>query len=230
MNIKRSFVFAFKAPQAARKLAVGTLCTLLFFTVFFAFVTVGYLVRILCNALEGRDANLPEWKDLPGLFQEGLTPGLVVLSYFGPVVVLVLLEQLFGANQGFFLVRFLFYLFVSAIVPLAVIRLVVIGSFKASFQWKPMVDFIKANPVQVLPAWGVSLGLGLVTLVVGIISLRDGSLVLGIITSFLVFVYGVVTVHLFAGAYRASSPFSDDHQGDIRASMSVPPPLRQVRK
>ena len=238
MNIERSFVFAFKAPQAAQKLAVGTLFTLLFFTVFFAFVTVGYLVRILCNALDGRDANLPDWKDLPGLFQEGLTPGLVVLSYFGPLVVLVLLEFLFyaafgespGVSTFFSLLRFLCYLFITAVVPLAIIRLVVIGSFKASFQLREIIGFIKANPAQYLPAWGASLGIVLVAQVVGLLSYGLGSVVLTIVYSFLSFLAYVITVHLFAGAYRASNPFSDDHQGEIRASMSVPPPLRQVKK
>ena len=238
MNIERSFVFAFKSPKAAQKLAIGTLCTLLFFTVFFAFVTIGYLMRILCSALEGRDETLPEWNDIFGLFQEGLTPGLVMLSYIGPLVGLFLLEliahQTIGVSQSgtilFALLRFIYYVAITAIVPLAVIRLVVIGSFKSAFQMEPIFDFVKANLALYLQAWGVSLGIGLVVSIAGFVTVGLGSILLGVGSSFLLFVGYAITVHLFAGAYRGARPFSDDREGDIRASVSVPPPLRQVKK
>jgi hypothetical protein len=233
MNIERSFVFAFKAPKATQKLLMGGVCSVLFFTVFFAFVMVGYLIRVLCNTLEGRDVKLPDWKDLSGLFQEGLEPVLVALTYFGPLVLLIIIEliiySLIGWNQVAFTIfsslRLVYYLFISAIIPLAIIRLVVIGSFKSSFHVGQIIDFIKENPGNYFPAWGLSLAVGVIALAVGFFAFFIGSIVLGFGFFFILFIAWVISVHLYAQAYRASTPFSDDREGHIRASITLPPPL-----
>lgn len=208
---------------------------MLFFTVFFAFVMAGYLIRILCDALEGRDAKLPDWKDLSGLFHEGLEPVLVMLTYFGPLVFLIILElalsSLIGSNQVVFILfsslRFVYYVVISAIIPLALIRLVVIGSFRSSLHVGKIIDFIKVNPGHFLPAWGLSLALGLVALIVGFFAYFGNSILLGIAFFFILFIASVISVHLYAGAYRASTPFADDGEGDIRASITIPPPLNR---
>ncbi len=235
MRIERSFVFAFKTPKAAPKLLLGTLCSMLFFTVFFAFVMTGYLIRILCDALEGRDAKLPDWKNLSDLFHEGLEPVLVILTYFGPLVFLIILElllsSLIGSNQVTFALfsslRFVYYVVISAIIPLALIRLVVIGSFRSSFHVGKIFAFIKANPSHFLPAWGLSLALGLVASIIGLFAYFGNSILLGIAFFFTLFIANVISVHLYAGAYRASTPFTDDGEGGVRASITIPPPLNR---
>jgi hypothetical protein len=235
MNIERSFLFAFKTPKAAQKLILGAVCSMLFFTVFFAFVMMGYLIRILCDALEGRDAKLPDWKNLSGLFHEGLEPVLVTLTYLGPLVILILLELLLSSLVGssqvvftlFSLLRFGYYVIISAIIPLALIRLVVIGSFKSAFHLERIFEFIKANTGNFLTAWGLSLALGLVASVIGFFAFFGNSILLGIAFFFMLFIANVIAVHLYAGAYRASAPFADDHEGDVRASITMPPPLHR---
>jgi hypothetical protein len=235
MTPQRSFVFAFKAPQATSKLIVGGVFSMLFFTVFFAFVIMGYLMRILCNTLEGRDAKLPDWKDLSGLFHEGMGPILVILTYFGPLIVLIIVELLLysviGTNQVVFalfsFIRLVCYLLISALIPLALIRFVVIGSFPSSFHLGRIFAFIKENPRHYLPAWGLSLATVLVAVTVGLCATFTGSLVLGIVFFFLLFIAYVISVHLYAGAYRASTPFPDDQDGDVRASVTLPPPLNR---
>jgi len=45
---------------------------------------------------------------------------------------------------------------------------------------------------------------------------------------FTIFVAGVVNVHVYAQAYRASTSFEDDRDGSLRSSMAIPPPLHRV--
>ncbi len=228
MNIERSFVFAFKAPGSAKKLFLGGLFTLLFFTVFFAFVVVGYLMRIFCNTLEGRDARIPEWDDLVGLFNEGLQPLLIILIYNAPVVMLFVIEQLFhtvtGTNLGvvvvFGFLRLVISIIVSILLPLGLIRFVVKGTLRAAFDFGQIVDFIKTNSGNYFTAWGLSLVLAVASGIIGFIVFFIG-------VFFTSFISYVIMIHLYGQAYRASTPFSDDQEGKVRASMAIPPPLNR---
>ena len=228
MNIGRSLVFAFVAPSGPKKLLLGGLFSLLFFLVYFPFVVMGYLMRILCDTLEGRDAKLPEWSDHKELFHEGLQPILVVLIYVGPAVLLNIFKSFIwiwtGSNwflEAVFFVFWLAYFLISTtLLPLPLIRLVVKSSFSEAFDFNQLIAFIKANPGNYFTAWGVWLALGAAA---GLI----GSLLAGIGIFFTGFVANVIGVHLFAQAYRASSPFADDADGEVRSSLALPPPLNR---
>ncbi|MCP4677127.1 MAG: DUF4013 domain-containing protein [Deltaproteobacteria bacterium] len=246
MKIERSFTFAFKGPGSAKKLFLGGLFSLLFFTVFFAFVVVGYIMLVLCNALEGRDAKLPEWTDFGARFNEGLQPVLVMLAYCSPIVILFIVEIQLAALSTFIGVYLLpvltiIGLIVSVLLPLALIRCVVNGSFKASFEFGKIFSYIKENPGTYFTAWGLSIavttaaGLASITVLLGAVGLQmavggPASYLSGIaallVFCFTYFVANIIAVHLYAQAYRASTPFEDDQEGTIRASMAVPPPLR----
>jgi len=227
MNIERSFVFAFKAPQAVKKLALGGVFSMLFFTVFFAFAVVGYVMRVLCDALEGRDAKLPEWSDLGSLFNEGLLPVLILLGYGSPLIALCLVEQIlhaiigwnFGIIAIFLIVRLLVVLPISLLLPLALIRFAIKGTLRSAFDFGHIITFIKTNPGNYFTAWGLAL-------VVGIAAGMTGFVLLVVGIFFTSFVANVITFHLYAQAYRASTPFPDDKDGKLRSSMAIPPPLR----
>ena len=224
MNIERSFTFAFKAPGAVKKLSIGALFTLLFFTIFFAFVVMGYLMRVLCDALEGRDARLPEWDNLGALFNEGLMPVLISLVYASPLLLLAIVEQVmiaaFDLSLGVLIlmpIAFLWLLVMSVLLPVALIRFAVKASMRAAFDLGEILAFIRRNPGTYLTAWALALVVGMFS---GI-----GAIVLVIGVFFTTFVANVITVHLYAQAYRASKPFTDDKDGKLRASMAIPPPL-----
>lgn len=226
MNLERSFTFAFKARNATKKLIIGGVFSMLFFTVFFAFVVIGYLMRILCSALEGRDGNLPEWNNLPGLFNESLQPAMLTLIYASPFVVLQMVEQFVVASIGlnitvfalFTLLKLVFLGVLSLFLPLALIRLVVKGSLGAGLDFQRIIFFIRNNPRNFFVAWGLSVALQFGAAIVGMI-------LFGIGIFFTTFIAYVISVHLYAQAYRASTPFNDDQEGAMRASMAVPPPL-----
>ena len=251
MRIERSFTFAFKAPGAAGKLILGGLFSLLGFTVFFAFVVMGYVMRVLCDALEGRDANLPSWSGLGRLFNEGLVPVLVTIGYSAPAIVLLIIEQALHAALGWNLIVFVLFLLlrmvvmigISILVPAALIRLAVKGSAREAFQLSHVLSFISNNKGPYFTAWGLSLVVGAAA---GLIATVVGGIVLGVVLAlgglevwvFAVgggallaagvmtgFVSYLISFHLYAQAYRASTPFADDADGEIRSSMTLPPPL-----
>jgi hypothetical protein len=253
MRVERSFVFAFKSPDAPRKIVLGGLFTFLFFTVFFAFVVVGFLVRLLCDALEGRDAKLPEWSDFGALFIDGLQPGLIILAYASPLIVLTIIEMILGAFSGgifvgvFLPIQIVLALIVTVFLPLALMRCIIIGSMGSAFDLGKMVDFVKTNPKIYFAAWGLAIAVNLAAVALfavfsslfvtiffflsEIFAYSLGPVVALIIGSLACFLSNTITVHLFAQAYRASRPFEDDKEGEMRASMSLPPPfIGQVQK
>lgn len=246
MNIERSFIFAFKGPTALKKLSLGGLYSFLFFTVYFAFIVVGYVLHVLCDALEGRDAKLPDWSDYKSLFNEGLLPSLIVLVYYSPCIVILFIEIQLGslvqstaAISGPILLIFL--ILISLFLPLALIRSVINGTLKSAFEFPKIVNFIKKNAGNYLTAWGLGVVVNLGSIIISIIALLIagglyrlagttglivGFVLTALVAAFAFFIASVITVHLFAQAYRASTPFIDDQEGTIRASMAVPPPLR----
>jgi hypothetical protein len=227
MNIERSFLFAFKGSHSGAKLGLGGLFSLLFFTIFFAFVVMGYLMQVLREVLEGRDGKLPEWKNLGRLFNEGIVPVLVWLIYASPILLTFCVEyRFFSADLSpaslvimfaWAVIRLVLGLAASVVLPLALIRLAVRGSFASAFDFGEMFNFIKANPGNYFTAWALMLVVSMAACL--------GLLVLGIGVFFTGFIAAVIAVHLFAQAYRASTPFVDDKGGEIRASFPVPPPL-----
>ncbi len=246
MNIERSFIFAFKAPASTKKLLLGGVFSALFFTVFFAFVVTGYLMRILCNGLEGRDARLPDWTDLRALFNEGLQPMLIFIVYCSPLIVLSIIEIQLGMVDTFIgpyllPVHMIVIILMSVFAPLALIRCVINGTMKSAFEFGKIKAFIKKNPGTYFTAWGLSMavhvganvvflivlaGMGGLYFIGGLSALGIGLVLGAFIYSIALFIANVITVHLYAQAYRASTPFADDREGPMRASMAVPPPLR----
>jgi hypothetical protein len=226
MNIERSFSFAFHSPGGVRKLLLGGVFTMLFFTVFFAFVVMGYVMRVLCEALEGRDGKLPDWKDLGRLFNEGMMPMLVALGWASPIVVLFVVAQILTATLGLNLWIIFSYLLLEAllsvafsmILPLALIRLAIKRSLKAAFDIGQMLEFIRRNKGTFFTAWGLTFAVGAVA------SVGFAAIIVGFFIT--TFIANVISMHLFAQAYRASQPFSDDKDGAVRASMAIPPPLK----
>jgi MFS family permease len=252
MNIERSFVFAFKAPGGIAKLLLGGLFSVLFFTVFFGFVVMGYLMRVLCDALEGRDAKLPSWGEIGSLFNEGLQPVLIIVAYCSPLIALLVVEQILNAILGwsfgviavFMALRFVIGIAISIAMPAALIRFAIKGRIRAAFDFGEILGFIKKNPGTYFTAWGLALVVGVVA---GLVAMLLGGIVFGVAVAagglsspviftglgallvasfFTAFASYLISMHLYAQAYRASTPFEDDKDGVLRASMAIPPPLK----
>jgi len=250
MNIERSLTFAFKAPGGKSKLVLGGVFSVLFFTIFFGIVVMGYLMRVLCDALEGRDAKLPEWGKMGQLFNEGMQPVLIIVAYASPMIVLFIIEALIGVMGSslalmaiLMVVRLVIGVALSILIPAALIRFAVKGQLKEAFAFGEILGFIGANKGTYFTAWGLSLAVGvaaglIATVLGGIIgggALAVGGLEVWVLFTaigaflfaslFTTFTSTLVSMHLYAQAYRASKPFADDKDGELRASMAIPPPL-----
>jgi hypothetical protein len=226
MDLARSCTFAFKAPGAWGKFILGGVFTALFFTVFFVFVVMGYLMRVLCAALEGRDSSLPEWKGLGQLFNEGLMPVLISLGWAAPLIALAAIEQVMNLTMHLSLgllillpLTLAWTVVMSVALPVALIRFAVKGSMRSAFELGHIFGFIRNNPGTYFPAWAIALVVGLIS-GVGVIALGVGVF----LTSFIA---NVIAIHLYAQAYRASAHFDDDRDGKLRSSMAIPPPLHR---
>jgi hypothetical protein len=246
MKIGRSFGLVFKTQGALRKLLRGGLFTSLFFTVFFAFVVMGYLIRLMCELLEGRDTKLPEWHDLRELFYDGLQPVLISLIYLSPVISLAILELYVNATY-IYVAQILLALIVSGILPLALIHFVTARAIPAAFSCHIIFSFMMKNFRRVVQAWLIHVGLAICNVLIGGIILlliavpislattvRIGAFV-GFIFGAVAFCFGLFAIaaigtHIWARMYRASTPFEDDSEGRIRSSIVVPPSLNAKEK
>jgi hypothetical protein len=224
--------------------------SVLFFTIFFGIVVMGYLMRVLCDALEGRDAKLPSWSGMGQLFNEGLQPVLLIVAYASPLIVLFVIEALIGVFASslalmaiLMVVRLVLGVALSILIPAALIRFAVKGQLKEAFAFSEILGFIGANKGTYFTAWGLSLAVGvaaglIATIIGGMIG--GGALAVGglevwvlftaigallVASLFTTFTSTLISMHLYAQAYRASKPFADDKDGELRASMAIPPPL-----
>ena len=84
---------------------------------------MGYMMRVLCDALEGRDAKLPDWS-LGELFNEGLMPILVVLAYCSPLIAIMILEQALIAIFGLSIPLSLLFLLLHLIITIVLSMLI----------------------------------------------------------------------------------------------------------
>ena len=242
MRIGRSITFVFRDRESIGKLLRGGGYGMLFFTGFFTFVTAGYLTRLMCDLLEGRDASLPEWRPLQELFSEGLQPVLILLVYTSPAV-LTAIVSLYVAPPYMGFLQLSFLVLASLLLPVALIHFVTTRSLKRALQLPATIAFIVENAGHFFRAWLVygilAIAAFLVCCLVCVAVAIPASLVLddrtgiltglavgGVVACFVGFLLHVIATHLFAQAYRSSKPFEDDPDGEMRASIVVPPSLK----
>ena len=243
MKIGRSFRFIFRSPKAWSKLIRGGLFSALFFTVFFAFVVLGYLMRLMCDLLEGRETKLPDWNPLGELFYDGLQPVLITLAFISPIIVLSVLNLYINSPVIFILQAFL-VIIISGIFPLSLIHFVTARELIAAFNFTVIFAFIRDNFRRVFSAWLFNMGLGLGTFTIGAVialamavpislftSTKTGAIIgfgFGVVGfSFAGFITTIISAHFHAQMYRESKPFNDDKEGAIRASIVMPPSLKK---
>lgn len=243
MNISRSLTFAFKCPNGTKTVLRGGMYTALFFTVFLPFAAAGFVVRLMCDLLEGRDTSLPKWRDLRGLFDDGLQPVIISLVYGAPLLLLSIL-QLYFDTLVFSLLQIVCAALVTMLLPLGLIHFLTTRSIRAAFDVGSAVCFIQSNTGPVLTAWGISIALHSAAvlisvgtwlgtaLLVSLVASKIAGISTGLLLGFVVFAFSdfvvtLISCHLYAQAYRASTPFSDDAEGSIRASVVLPPSLHK---
>lgn len=169
----RAFTFVKEDPDAVKKVLIGGVFALLGVVLVGAFFLGGYFVRLIQRTVREERLPLPEWDDFGGLFRDGLkvvgaylayTLGLYLLVGC-PFAVLMMgvgaasgrrgsgggIEALFAlAGMGLYGVLLLGSLVVSIYLPAALVRLGLSGEFRAAFQVKENIAFIRRNPLNYL--------------------------------------------------------------------------------
>ncbi|PIU41890.1 MAG: hypothetical protein COS99_03060 [Candidatus Omnitrophica bacterium CG07_land_8_20_14_0_80_42_15] len=77
-DIENVFKFAFKDKNWIIKMLIGGVLAIIPVVNFIVF---GYVLKVLKDAKEGKEARLPEWEDFGALFKDGLTVFIIVLAY-----------------------------------------------------------------------------------------------------------------------------------------------------
>jgi hypothetical protein len=90
MDFGKAFGFAFKDPDWIKKLAIGSLITLLSVLIVPVFLLLGYQVAVARNVNDGIDDRLPEWSDWGRLFMDGLYVAVANIIYALPIIVIAI--------------------------------------------------------------------------------------------------------------------------------------------
>ena len=85
-DVAALLAFPFKTPDWGGKFAIGVGLLLLsiFIPILPALAVYGYLLAVMRQVIEGKDASLPEWQDWGKLFLDGLKAFVVGLVYLLP--------------------------------------------------------------------------------------------------------------------------------------------------
>lgn len=177
MNSLRALSYVKEDPGWVRKVLVGG--ALMSFPIL-TFVTNGYQIQVMRNLLNGSRQPLPEWRDIGGLFGEGLKVAIAIYLLYTPMLVLGFFDLIFGilplfvyftddsrtaggiklaAGIGVPLVVILTTIYAAVLavlhvsVPAMVIRYVKTGSFLACLNVFGATSFVAQHLGQYLATW-----------------------------------------------------------------------------
>lgn len=173
LDIGRSFSYITADPDWIKKIAIGLLVGLIGTFVFGlgAIVLLGYQIAIIRAKLEGRQPELPEWNDWGGFIKDGIFAIIIGLGYAAPVIVLAICMQIVFVGAGvatgeldpdlagiigtvisviglcFGLVIFVYVIFLSLAMPIAITRYVAEGGLGAAFAFGEVFALLRGNIV-----------------------------------------------------------------------------------
>lgn len=210
LDFGKAFTYVFEDPDWIRKVLLGGLFYLASFLIVGWFFLLGYLAQLVRNVIAGAERPLPDWNDLGAYFSEGLKLFAVGLVYFIPVIGLFaafIVPTIFAtalANGDsrvpdaimplmFFMIIPL-ALAISAILPVAVVRVIDTGRFGAAFEFGAIFEFITKNFTNYL--------LALLVHFVANFASQFGIALCCVGIVFTAFWSVTVSAHAFAQAYR----------------------------
>lgn len=156
VNMETAFKFPLKDKNWLIKVLIGGA---LIWIPIVNFLVFGYLLKVLSDAKDKKEAALPEWQNWPVLFQEGFMAFVIGLCYAVPLFVLGMLPiigYLFRAITVFLL---------APVVSIAVCLYLERKQLPAAFDFKVIIEKIKLHLADYLI---IALLTGITMIVTGI--------------------------------------------------------------
>lgn len=187
-NFEAAFKFPFKDSKWLVKLLIGGLLMCIPIVNFLVF---GYLLKILQDAKDKKEATLPEWTDWGVLFQEGFMAFVVGLCYGLILVLLGILGNIPIVGCFIAIIQIAAGFLWGPVVAVALCFYLENKDLSAAFNFKGILDKIKANIVDYL----------IISLVLGVLSMI--SVITLILAIFIWFYLWVVELRLFGELFSA---------------------------
>lgn len=156
VNMETAFKFPLKDKNWLIKVLIGGA---LIWIPIVNFLVFGYLLKVLGDAKDKKEATLPEWQNWPVLFQEGFMAFVIGLCYAAPLFVLGMLP-LIG-----YLFRAITVFLLAPVVSIAICLYLERKQLPAAFDFKAIIEKIKLHLADYLI---IALLTGIIMIVTGI--------------------------------------------------------------
>ncbi|MEN6472801.1 MAG: DUF4013 domain-containing protein [Syntrophaceae bacterium] len=156
-------VKAFQAPMTdqtwVNKVVIGGLVNIVPIV---NFIAIGYGLTYFAGLWNGKDVELPEWRDWGGLFVIGLKAFVIMLVYMIGVIIFGALSMFMGGMLGGIL-AFIIFLAVMFLLPIALLRFVQEGySIAPAFAFQEIYAMARAKMDEYMLVYAIIVGLSLV--------------------------------------------------------------------
>ena len=188
VNLENAFKFPFKDKKWPVKLFIGGILMCIPIANFLVF---GYLLKILGDAKDKKEATLPEWADWAGLFQEGFMVFIVGLCYSLVLVALAMLGRIPLVGCLTFPLQMAAGFLLGPVIAVALCFYLERKDLGAAFDFKGILEKFKKNITDYL----------IIALVIGVLS--TVSIVTLILAVFIWFYLYVVGFRLYGEAFSA---------------------------
>jgi len=179
LDFGKCFGFTFQDPDWIKKVLIGAVFSLLSAILVGIFFVAGYWTRVLRRVAAGDPRPLPEWDDLGAIFGDGVKVALAGLTYglivFLGVASLGCLAGFFFAGAGavgehsreageamatlgglgalgLYLIFLVLALALHVYLPAVLVHVVLRDDYKAAFDFRSHIAFIRANALNYLLA------------------------------------------------------------------------------
>jgi len=184
ISFERPFRYVFDRPNWIKPILMGGLYMLATFALIGLFLIGGYTKRLFQALIADENAPMPEF-DFGKDFSEGLQVVGIVLCY--SVALLVIAGLLHFIPFVGALVSLALWLASMVLIPVALMRHFVVGTFAAAFDFKAIVEFVQANAgglavyVVISIVTGIIAQLGLLACGVGVLATAFWSTVANVV-------------------------------------------------
>lgn len=188
INLENAFKFPFKDNKWLVKILIGGILICIPIANFLVF---GYLLKILGDAKDKKEATLPEWENWAELFQEGFMAFIVGLCYSLVIIVLSILGRIPIVGCLTFPLQIAAGFLLGPVIAVALCFYLEKKDLGAAFNFKGILEKLKVNITDYL----------IIALIIGALSMV--SIITLVLAIFIWFYLYVIGFRLYGEAFSA---------------------------